>query len=114
MVYVPDTSFACYVIVNKDTIRAYRTMPYNPSYNGGSISISFRDYFITTDYLYQDGSESFSYYSTLPVCLDKSNLTTDVYYRLDLDKILVCFIILAIFCILMPLKVFSKLFRRKL
>lgn len=114
MIYVPDLTYSCYVLVNKDTIRAYRQTPYNPPYNGGTISISYRDYFITSDYLYQDGSESFSHYSTLPVCQAPSNLTTDIYYRLDLDKILICFMILVIFCILMPLKIFSRLFRRKL
>ncbi len=114
MIYVPDITYPCYVLINKDTIRAYRETPYNPPYNSGSVSISYRDYFITSDYLYQDGTESFSYYSNLPVCQEASNLTNDFYYRLDLDKILVCFIILAIFCILLPLKIFSKLFRRQL
>lgn len=114
VIYVPDNTYSCYVLINKDTIRAYRQTPYNPPYNSGNISISYRDYFITSNYLYQDGYESFGYYSTLPVCQATENLTTDFYYRLDLDKILVCFIILAIFTILMPLKIFSKLFRRSL
>lgn len=112
MIYVPDTSYACYVLYNKDTIRAYRTMPYNPSYNGGSVNIDYRDYYINSNYLYQDSYESFSYYSKLPVCLDTSVLTSDVYYRHDFDKILIIFTILVIFCIIMPLKIFSRLFKR--
>lgn len=112
MIYVPDTAYACYVLSDKDTIRAYKTMPYNPSYNGGNVDINYRDYYINSDYLYTDGFQSFSYYSALPVCLDKSNLTTDVYYRHDIDKILVIFTILVIFGISLPLKIFSKLFKR--
>lgn len=114
MIYVPDLSYNCYVMRDKDTIRAYKQMPYNPSYNQGSISISFRDYYINSDYLYVDGHQSFSYSTILPECLNTSVLTDNVYYRLDLYKILICFSILAFFCIFLPLKIFSKFFRRSL
>lgn len=90
MIYVPDLNYECYVLVNKDTIRAYETTPYNPGYNN-QIIINYRDYYITSSYLYTDGVQSFSNYSSIPVCLDKSNLTDHFYYRQDFDKIFVTF-----------------------
>lgn len=93
MIYVPDLSYECYVVIDNETIRAYETKPYNPGYND-QVEINYRDYYINSSYLYQDGSQTFSRYSTIPVCLDSNNLTTDVYYRNDIDKIMVTFIIL--------------------
>lgn len=112
MVYVPDLSYSCYVIRDKDTIRAYRQAPYNPDRYDGSISISYRDYYLNSNYLYTDGYQSFSYSTVLPVCLDTSNLTTDVYYRNDFDSILIIFAILAIVGLYLPLKIFFRFFKR--
>ncbi len=114
MIYVPDLNYACYSLVDKDTIRAYEQVPYNTSYNGGSININYRDYYINSNYLYKDSYESFSYYTKLPVCLNTSDLTDSYYYRQDFYRILIVFSILALFCILLPIKIFSKLFRRHL
>lgn len=111
-IYVPDIkTYKCYTMTNKDTIRAYIQAPYRPSGNQG-VYIGYRDYYITSDYLYADGQQQFTNYSTLPTCLSMEDLTDDVYYRLDFDKILVIFIILCIFCFYIPLKIFSKLFKR--
>lgn len=107
MIYVPELeNYQCYVVLNSTTIRAYKQVPRNNS------TINYRDYFYTSNYLYQDGSQSFSNYATLPVCLNNSILTSEVYYRNDFDSILVIFIIMCIFCFLIPLKVFMRLFRR--
>ena len=107
MIYVPDLdNYKCFVVRNDTTIRAYKTIPTNNS------TVDYRDYFYTSNYLYQDGTQSFSQYTTLPVCLDSSKLTTEVYYRNDFDSILVIFLILAIFCFYIPLKIFLRLFRR--
>jgi len=110
MIYVPDLNYKCYVLINKDTIRAYETKPYNPGYNQ-QVNINYRDYYITSNYLYTDGVQSFGNYSTLPICLATSKLTDDVYYRNDLDKILVIFLILCIFMFLIPLKLFQRFFK---
>lgn len=110
MIYVPDLNYKCYVLVNKDTIRAYEVKPYNPGYNQ-TININYRDYYINSNYLYTDGIQQFSNYTTLPVCLDVSKLTSDVYYRQDLDKILVIFLILCIFMFLIPIKLFQRFFK---
>ena len=107
MIYVPDLdNYKCFVVRNDTTLRAYKTIPTNNSI------VDYRDYFYTSNYLYQDGTQSFSQYTTLPVCLDSSKLTTQVYYRNDFDSILVIFLILAIFCFYIPLKIFLRLFRR--
>ncbi len=107
MIYVPDTdNYHCFVVQSEDIIRAYKSIPRNNS------TIEYRDYYINSDYIYKDGTQSFSQYVTLPVCLASSEITTDYYYRLDFDKSLVIFFIMAIFCFYIPIKVFSRLFRR--
>ena len=106
MIYVPDLNYKCYVVRDTNTIRAYSQVPQNNK------DISYRDYYINSNYLYQDGTQSFSSYTTLPICLDDSKLTDAVYYRNDFDQILVIFLILSIFCFYIPLKIFFRLFRR--
>ena len=107
MIYVPDTeNYKCFVVRSESTIRAYKEIPTNNS------NVDYRDYYFNANYLYQDGNQSFSQYTTLPVCLDNSLITDSIYYRNDFDSILVIFLIMAIFCFLIPLKVFIRLFRR--
>lgn len=107
MIYVPnDTNFdSCYVVQSSDIIRGYdRTPNYNTTYN-------YRDYYINSSYIYKDGSGTWSNYSTLPICLDSSVITNDYYYRLDFPDILIMFLIINIFGIYLPIKIFSKLFK---
>ena len=111
MIYVPDINYKCYVIINSDTIREYEQVPYNPGYNQ-NISINYRDYYINSNYIYTDSSQTFSSYSTLPTCLNSEVLTTDYMYRLDFDKILIMFLIMFIFIVHVPFKMFTSLFRR--
>ena len=86
MIYVPDTeNYKCFVVRNDTTIRAYKEIPTNNS------DIAYRDYYYTSNYLYQDGTQSFSNYTTLPVCLDNSQITTDYVYRNDFPQILLTF-----------------------
>jgi len=106
MIYVPDTNYACYVVINSDTIRAYSSIP---RLNGTSY---YRDYYLNSNYIYQDGSQSWGSYGTLPTCLNSSKITNEVYYRNDFDSILIIFLIMCIFCFYIPLKIFSKLFKR--
>ena len=111
MIYVPDLSYACYVVQDSDTIRAYKIKPYNPGYNN-SINIDYRDYYIKSNYIYKDGTQQFGSYSQLPICLSTDYLTDSFYYRNDFDSILVIFLIMSIFCFYIPIKIFSKLFKR--
>lgn len=107
-IYVPEDSTynKCYVIQSENTIRAYDRLPnYNSSYN-------YRDYYIRSDYVYRDNSGTWNQYSTLPVCLDSDVITHDFWYRLDLPDILIMFLIINIFGIWLPTKIFSKLFKK--
>ena len=109
MVYVPDlNNYSCVYVRSSDTIRAYFQAP---NYN---TTVRYRDYYIKSNYLYTDGEQTFSQYSTLPTCLSSSVLTNDVYYRNDIVDILLCFLILAIVCFYCPYKLFKRLFRRVL
>ena len=107
MIYVPSKEdFACYVVQSEGIIRAYKETPSN------NRTINYRDYYINSSYIYKDGTQQFNQYTTLPTCLNSLDLTSDVYYRLDLDKILVIFTIMSLFGIFIPIKIFSKLFKR--
>lgn len=107
MIYVPDKeNYKCFVVRSEEVIRAYEEIPTN------NREVSYRDYYYNSNYLYNDGVQSFSQYTTLPTCLDNNNITTDVYYRNDIDSILIVFTILCIFCFYIPIKIFMRLFRR--
>lgn len=107
MIYVPDTeNYKCFVVRSESTIRAYKEIPTNNS------NVDYRDYFFNANYLYQDGNQSFSQYTTLPVCLASDKITDSFYYRNDFDSILIIFFIFAFICIWCPLKIFMRLFRR--
>lgn len=106
-IYVPDKeNYKCFVVRSEEVIRAYEEIPRN------NTEIIYRDYYYNSNYLYNDGVQSFSQYTTLPVCLANDIITDNVYYRNDIDSILVIFFILAIICIYIPLKIFMRLFRR--
>lgn len=108
LIYVPNDSTynKCYVVQSSDVIRAYDRVPsINTSYN-------YRDYYINSSYIYKDGYGSWGNYSNLPICLDSSNLTNDYYYRLDFPNVLLMFLIINIFGIYIPIKIFSKIFKK--
>lgn len=88
LIYVPDLNYKCYVVQSEGVIRAYEQQPTNNSY------VPYRDYYINSSYVYRDGTQQFSNYTTLPVCLDTSKLTDRYFYRLDADKIFIIFFII--------------------
>lgn len=98
----------CIVVdnLNSGYIRVYDRTPTANS------DIDYIDYFIDKDYITRQGTQSFGNYSYSVNCQPHDNFTTDFYYRVDLDKILIIFIIFCIFCIMIPLKIFTRLFRR--
>lgn len=105
MIYVPNSSYACYVIQDQNTIRAYHSTPRTNS------TITYTDYYINSHYLERTNTQTFG--NTINVnCLSSSLITDEVYYRNDFDSILIIFLILCIFCFYLPLKIFSKLFKR--
>lgn len=107
MIYVPQKeNYKCYVVQSEGVIRAYEKIPQN------NITTDYRDYYIRSNYIYKDGVTTFSSYSTLPICLSDTELTSEVYYRNDFDSILIIFLIMCIFCFYIPIKIFTRLFRR--
>lgn len=109
MIYVPfDEEYsACYVVMNQDVIRAYNVDP------SSNTDYSYRDYYIHSDYIFNDGVGSFTEESTLPICLSDSNITHDVMYRLDYDKILNIFFIMFIFIIFIPIWIIFRIIKSR-
>lgn len=106
MIYVPDLNYKCYVVQGEGIIRAYSEVPQN------NRTVNYRDYYIKSNYLYRDNTQSFSSSTNLPVCLSKEILTNDFYYRNDFSNILFIFIVFAFVIVFVPLMLFKKLFRR--
>jgi len=90
MIYLPNSvsSDNCAYVYDKDTIRVYDSIPQHNS------TVSYTDYFINSQYLTRYGSTTFSTYSTLPVCLDYEDFTTNVGYSTYFDKVLIMSLIL--------------------
>lgn len=107
MIYVPEyDSGNCAYIYSSDIIRVYASQPRQ------NATISYKDYYIKSSYIYNDGSTTFSQYSTLPTCINSSRITTDVYYRNDFPEILFLFIGLAFVCLWVPWRLYLRIFRR--
>lgn len=106
-IYVPDLeNYQCYVVQGEGIIRAYEATPFHNS------TVNYRDYYIESSYIYRDGSQQFSSYATLPVCLEKAALTNEVYYRNDFDSILIIFLILCLIFFWYPIKLLTRFFKR--
>lgn len=107
-IFVPEdnTYNKCYVVQNEDVIRGYSVVPAN------NISYTYRDYYINSDYIYKDGSGSWSQYTSLPVCLSQDVITHEDFYRLDYYKSLIIFVIFFVFIIYFPIKIIFKFFKR--
>lgn len=109
-IYVPEDNIynKCYVIQNEEVIRGYEEIPQN------NRTINYRDYYIKSDYIYRDGYQTFSQYTTLPICLSSDILTNDFWYRLDITNVLINVLIISIFGFYLPFKIFKSLFGRRL
>lgn len=109
-IYLPIENineFACYSVLDKDTIRAYRTQPQIES------SSEYVDFYINSHYLQKTGTQSWGQWSSnLPICTSKDLFTNNYYYRNDFASSLFIFTIFAIFGIMIPIKIFVRLFRR--
>lgn len=107
-IYVPNLSdYQCVYVRGEGVIRAYRQKPQN------NATVSYRDYYIDSNYIFSDGEQTFGNYSSnIPVCLESSVLTDLVYYRNDFDSILVMFICLCIIFFYPGIKIIKRLFRR--
>lgn len=112
MIYLPIeevNDYACFTVYDKDTIRAYYT---TPSHNSNS---NYTDFYINSNYITKEGNQSWSNFSTLPVCMDRNNITTSYVYRTDFWSILLVFIIMVggtWFLISKLIKTFFRGFKR--
>lgn len=107
MIYVPDNeNYKCFVVQSEGVIRAYEEIPQN------SANVDYRDYYISSNYIFRDGNQNFSQYATLPVCLEETEITTEVYYRNDFPQILWMFIALCIIFFWFPFKLITRIFKR--
>lgn len=107
IIYIPDKQdYKCFVVQNENVIRAYKEIPTTNS------TIFYRDYYVNSNYIYKDSSQTFSQYATIPICIDDENISTEIFYRNDFDKILIIIFILSIFWFYIPIKIYCRLFRR--
>lgn len=108
-IFVPqDNTFnKCYVVQSEGVIRGYEEIPQT------NRTINYRDYYINSDYIYRDGSQTFSSYSTPPTCLASSVITNDYWYRLDLTNVLLNVTIISLFGLYLPWRIFKSLFGKR-
>lgn len=109
-IYVPEdnTYNKCYVVQSEGVIRGYDKIPAN------NVSYNYRDYYINSDYIYRDGTGSWSQYATLPICLSTDTITNNYWYRLDITNVLINVMIISLFGLYLPFKIFKSLFGRRL
>lgn len=107
LIYVPNYNNGnCAYIHSNGVIRVYDTTPTNNS------TIQYKDYYINSGYINNNGSTTFSQYSSLPVCINPNRITTEVYYRNDFPQILLTFVLLSFICFWVPWCIFRRMFRR--
>lgn len=100
------SDYACYSVYDRETVRAYRTMPRVDS------SSDYTDFFVNSHYLEKTGTQTWSnYYTNLPVCVDNANLTNSYVYRNDFAEILIIFLIFAFVIYFIVSKLLKTLFR---
>lgn len=106
MIYVPEyNNNSCVVVINSTTLRVYSS---RPNYN---TTISYRDYYYTSNYLYNDGYQQFGNYSTLPTCIQADKLTNNYVYRNDFPQIIITFIVIIAFCYFLIKNLFKGVFK---
>lgn len=104
-IYLPSSDYPCFVVQNATTIRAYETTPRQ------NTTVNYVDYYYNSHYFFTNGTQTFSQYTTVPTC-NGNQLTTNVFYRNDLDQILVIFFIILLVCFYFPYRIISRAFGR--
>lgn len=102
-VYLPTEYLnkPCYQI-NDGYIRVWNSIN-NNSYN------TYYDVFTNNNYLVREGYTN--YYNNVS-CSTMYEFTDNVFYRNDIDKILVIFFILLLICFYFPYRIISRIFGR--
>ena len=86
-IYIPEYTNECIVIQSNGVIRAYEQQP---TYNS---DIDYKDYYTNMDYIYNEGTQHLSNYSTLPVCRTGTN---NIMYRVGINELIALIIIIII------------------
>lgn len=87
MIYVPDYEpYQCAYLSSSNIIRVYDGIPQQ------NRTLDYREYAIDNHYVFRDGSTTWTSYSTLPVCLEEDDITTNYFYRTDIDSIVFLFL----------------------
>lgn len=99
-IYIPSdyVNSPCKV-VNNNYIRAYTD----------NNLTHYVDIYINQDYMLKEGYSTYGYNGQ---CDSLNSYTDNYYYRLDLPNILIGFSIFAFFGIFIPVKIFSKIFKK--
>lgn len=108
-IYIPqdNTYNKCVVLQSNDVLRVYNKVPSN------NVSYQYRDYYIHDNYYFKDGSGTWgNTFQNLPTCYDSELITNNFYYRLDFPNILLMLSIFTLFIVYIPVKLFSKIFRK--
>ena len=104
-VYVPEYNNGnCAYIYNSDIIRV---LDKQPQFNS---TISYRDYYIKSSYIYNEGSVTYGTSSTLPVCINSNRIKTDVYYRNDFPLIMLTSLAIIVICYFLVSKIVRTCF----
>lgn len=108
-IYLPIevNSNQCPVVVSDGHIRVYDSIPNGTIQN----NVSYTDFYIRENYLSTNGSVNWNQYSTQN-CVDRTQFTTDFWYRPDIWQSLICFVIIGYVGIYLPYKIISRLFGR--
>lgn len=107
MFYIPNYSNSnCLVVRDSETLRLYEQRPTNNS------SVNYVDYYINSHYIYNTGVQTFNNYTTIPTCIANDKVTTNFYYRNDIDSIMVIFLCILLLAYFFAFKPISRLFGR--
>lgn len=109
MTYLPNfDSSNCIVVdnLNNGYIRVYEKTPFANS------TINYIDYFIGYDYITRTGSQTFTNYNYSMNCQSHSNFTTDFYYRVDFQNIIIIFFVIVFIVYYLGFKPISRIFGR--
>lgn len=94
--------------ISNDYIRVYTNQNCYTNYNNQYCDC----YYIYPKIDYLQSEKVSCNTSNLSNTISYQNFTDDFYYRIDFSNILIMFFIMSIFIIYIPLKVFSKFFRK--
>lgn len=108
-VYVPEDFIKkpCVEVYNHNVLRVYDR---KPALNSDS---TYTDFYTDMDYYSRTGQVSWGQWSnSLPSCVPKSDLVSDVYYRVDFSDSLIIIFIFLIILLYFPYRLISRIFGR--